>query len=729
MNANHSFCILHSAFCILLAASAASAAPSAAPSPLEAAAELAAAGDLQGAANLASKAAADPSATPGDAAKALNASMNYFTRAKRPEVALPPLRLNSLFSDHAVFQRGMPIPVFGHATPCSYVTVCFNGSWMHTQAGEDGSFLVYLPAQEAGGPYTLEAYGDGASAKAEDIYVGEVWIAGGQSNMEMPLTGYGAPVPKEDYAALKADVPVRMLKVAQNNTFRVNDDCHAAWMTTWEGNEKVWSAAASFFAYAVARELKVPVGIVLCSYSGSRAEAWMSFGALHRMESRRAAMDKYEFGQRQDILTEDNHPAYSTNYGFADPAYAAIVKATDANPKAFNFRQPSDGREAPDFDDSGWKRVKAPGDWHADWHANGIVWHRKAVEIPAAWAGKELVLSLGAVDKQDVTYFNGFKVGATGEGFDHLHFGTPRIYKVPADKVAAGRAVIAVRALSFSDGAGFYGPAEAMKLSCPAAGGDPIPLAGEWNGMLTLNIDEREGSSRAYRHLPHLLADNMLSTVVPYAARGAIWYQGESNAGNKDYAELMEALIGDWRARWNQDEFAFYQVLLAGWNWQNFGRLWPEVRQQQVAAAKATGTGYASATDGGHANIHPPYKRAVGERLARCALADTYGFQIESHGPEFAGAEFTNGVIRVSFDHAAGLKAKGDVVGGFEVGDSWSRFTATTAKIEGETVVVSLPEAVKNPTFVRYAWKGDPADANLYNGDDLPAIPFSLKLK
>ena len=698
------------------------------PPLLEEAASLAAAGDLQGAANLASKAAADPSATPGDAALALNASLNYYTRAKRPAATPPPLRLNSLFSDHAVFQRGMPIPVFGYATPGSYVTVCFNGSWMHTQAGENGSFRVYLPAQEAGGPYTLEAYGDGASAKAEDIYVGEVWIAGGQSNMEMPLTGYGTPVPKEDYVALKADDPVRMLKVEQNNSFSVNDDCHAAWMTTWEGNEKKWSAAASFFAYAVARELKVPVGIVLCSYSGSRAETWLSFGTLHRMESRRDALEKYEFGQRQSIIADDNHPAYSTNYGFASPAYAGILKAVDANPK-FDLRKPSGGREKPDYDDSAWKRVTLPGDWKGTWHVNGVVWYRKAVEIPAAWAGKELELSLGAVDKQDVTYFNGFKVGATGEGFDHSHWGTQRIYKVPADKVAVGRAVIAVRALSFADGAGFYGPAEAMKLSCPAAGGDPILLAGEWSGELFVNIAEREGSSRAYRHLPHHLADNMLSTVAPYAARGAIWYQGESNAGNKDYAELMEALIGDWRARWNQDEFAFYQVLLAGWNWQNFGRLWPEVRQQQVAAAKATGTGYASATDGGHVNIHPPYKRAVGERLARCALADTYGLQIESHGPEFAKAEFTNGVIRVSFDHAVGLKAKGDAVGGFEVANAKGKYAPAAAKIEGEVVVVSLPEGVDAPSAIRYAWKADPADANLYNSDDLPTIPFSAKLK
>ena len=739
----HSFSFLHSAFsialCIVHCALCISLADDK-PDILAEAARLAEAGDLGEAAKLAAQAAAAHGATPEAAARALNASMNYYVRGGRPgnigakkkELAPcgplgAPLRLNSLFSNHAVFQRGMPIPVFGHAGPGCYVTVGFNGSWCHAQASEDGSFRLYLPPQEAGGPYTLVAFADGASAKAEDIYVGEVWVASGQSNMEMPLTGYGAPVPKEDYEALKADVPVRMLKVEKNDSFGVNVDSHASWMTTWEGNERIWSATASFFAYAVARELKVPVGIVLCSYEGARAESWMSFGALDKMPSRRVPTEKYEFRERQQFFADDNHPAYSTNFGFAAPAYASIVRSVDANPK-YDLNQPSEGRETPDYDDSEWKRIPVPSNWRDKLRrANGIAWFRKAVEIPAAWAGKELELNLGIVDKQDVTYFNGVQIGATGKGFEHAYWGTHRRYKVPADKVAAGRAVIAVRAFSFADGAGLFGPADAMTLSCPAAGGDPIPLAGEWAAQLSLSIGEREGALRICYRLPHHLSDSMLSAVIPYAVRGAIWYQGEANCKDTDYAELMTALIGDWRARWNQREFAFYQVLLAGW--QHHGDNWCATRQRQIDAARATGTGFASATDGGHANIHPPYKRAVGERLARCALADTYGLKIESHGPEFAKAEVTNGVIRVSFDHAAGLKAKGGDVGGFEVAVAKGKFAPAAAKIEGESVIVSLPEGAGAPTAVRYAWKDDPSDANLYNGEDLPAIPFSAKLR
>lgn len=165
-------------------------------------------------------------------------------------------------------------------------------------------------------------------------------------------------------------------------------------------------------------------------------------------------------------------------------------------------------------------------------------------------------------------------------------------------------------------------------------------------------------------------------------------------------------------------------MLLAGWKQ---GSTWPDIRQRQIEAARRTGTGYASATDVGHSNIHPPYKRAVGERLARCALADTYGLEIESHGPEFAKAEFTNGTVRVYFDHAAGLHARGDTVGGFQVAGPNGKFAPAMAKIYGESVIVAIPETMKETTAIRYAWEADPAAANLYNGDDLPAIPFLFK--
>ncbi len=681
--------------------------------------------------------------TPEAAAKARNDAVNAYARLRRAEKQTAEktrgLRLNGLFADHAVLQRGMPVPVWGYANAHTFVTVLFRGKTMTAQANEYGRFRLYLPPQEAGGPFTMQVFGDGETIVLKDLYVGEVWIGGGQSNMEMPLTGYGVPVPEADYPSLTADVPVRMIKVEKCDGFAINDSFKAEWMTSYKGNEKVWSATAGFFAGKLARELKVPVGIVLCSYSGSRADAWMSFGALMRAEKFDKALTDYEYGARPLMLEDDNRFGWTKEYGSCHPMYTKIMKDVVAKQPKYDLNQPTLGMEKPDFDDAKWKVLKVPGNWRDKGQigrANGIVWYRRTVEIPADWAGQELTLTLGLVDKQDTTWFNGVKVGATGAGFEHETWSVKRVYKVPAELVKAGKATLAVRVVSFADAGGFFSPANEMTLTCPSAGGRAIALAGDWRGFMSMNIDEREAGGRVYRHYPHFLSDSMLDAIIPYACRGAIWYQGESNVtGAGDYANLMELLIKDWRARWNQREFAFLQVVLAGWDarWANG---WPAQRAKQIAAARATGTGYASATDVGHANIHPPYKKAVGDRLALRALTDVYNQTNRvSRGPEAVRAVATNGTVIVSFDFAQGLKtAKGASVGGVEVAGKTAhgRFFKAEAKLDGERLVVVRPADLKKDDAilrVRYAWQGYPVDANLYNAADLPAIPFDLTVE
>lgn len=685
-------------------------------------------GESERAAAMSVEAASVADATPAVAAMARNVAMNDYARwqaESKPSDALPELRLNALFSDHAVLQRDSMLPVWGHAKPMSYVTVGFDGQWQTTQANSVGYFIVYFPPHAAGGPYTMEVFADGASVTAKDIHVGEVWIAGGQSNMEMPLSGYPIPVPEEDLKALAAPRPVRMIKVGPNNAYRVNTEFSGQWMTDWKGNEKTWSAAAGFFAAALARKLDVPVGIVLCAYSGSRAEAWIPARTLDTLPGQAGKFASFQYTNRTSWIEADGKLVFSKTYGIAAPAYSQIIRAVEANPK-FDLMQGNEGREKPGFDDAAWKRIPVPGDWRDSLgRANGIVWYRKSVQIPAAWAGKELKLALGAVDKQDVTFFNGVQVGATGKGFEHRYWGTPREYTVPANLVKDGEALIAVRALSFADGAGLIGPAESMKLTCPSVAGGEIALAGEWAAFMSRNIDAREGGSRVYRHWPGFLADSMLAAITPCAARGAIWYQGESNAHESAlYRNLMETLIREWQGRFTARDFAFLQVLLAGYPGK--GTAWAEIRQAQVEAAGATGTGFASATDRGHTCIHPPQKKDVGERLALRALTDVYGFtDVVSRGPEVASVRMSGEEIEVAFRHADGLRANGTAPLGFEVADKEKKFATAEARLENGRVLLKVPDSLKHPArYVRYAWENYPEKANVYNGAGLPAIPF-----
>ena len=200
---------------------------------------------------------------------------------------------------------------------------------------------------------------------------------------------------------------------------------------------------------------------------------------------------------------------------------------------------------------------------------------------------------------------------------------------------------------------------------------------------------------------------------------------GESNAHEAAlYRNLMETLIREWQGRFTARDFAFLQVLLAGYPGK--GTAWAEIRQAQVEAAGATGTGFASATDRGHTCIHPPQKKDVGERLALRALTDVYGFtDVVSRGPEVASVRMSGEEIEVAFRHADGLRANGTAPLGFEVADKEKKFATAEARLENGRVLLKVPDSLKHPArYVRYAWENYPEKANVYNGAGLPAIPF-----
>jgi sialate O-acetylesterase len=218
----------------------------------------------------------------------------------------------------------------------------------------------------------------------------------------------------------------------------------------------------------------------------------------------------------------------------------------------------------------------------------------------------------------------------------------------------------------------------------------------------------------------------MLSPLIPYAIRGAIWYQGEANAARpQQYRTLLPAMIGDWREAWGQGDFPFYLVQLANLH----GRNWPELREaQRLTAEKAPNSGMAVTIDiGERDNVHPANKQEVGRRLALIALARTYGKQIVYSGPVFKTVVAKGEQAIVSFDHrGGGLLARGGRLTGFDLAGSDGVFHPADAVIVGE--VVRLSHAlVREPTAVRYAWADDPA-CSLCNREGLPAVPFRAQV-
>ena len=227
-------------------------------------------------------------------------------------------------------------------------------------------------------------------------------------------------------------------------------------------------------------------------------------------------------------------------------------------------------------------------------------------------------------------------------------------------------------------------------------------------------------------YTPAGLYNAMIAPFTPYPIRGAVWYQGETNAnansnGASLYARAFQQMIRDWRRAWGEGDFPFLYVQLANYK---ASPAWADLREAQRQTLSLANTGMAVTIDiGVPGNIHPTNKQDVGLRLALAARVVAYGEKIEDAGPMFRQASRDGAGLRVWFDHAGGaLTAKGGALKGFEIAGADRKFVAADARIDGAAVVV-WNAAVAAPVYVRYAWADNP-DCNLYNADGLPASPF-----
>jgi len=227
---------------------------------------------------------------------------------------------------------------------------------------------------------------------------------------------------------------------------------------------------------------------------------------------------------------------------------------------------------------------------------------------------------------------------------------------------------------------------------------------------------------------PSSLYNGMIAPIIPFATRGAIWYQGESNADRHvEYRKLFPAMITDWRKAWGEGDFTFLFVQLANYKQRKpepADSNWAALREAQTMTLSLPKTGMAVIIDIGEANdIHPKNKQDVGKRLALAAEAGTYGKTVVYSGPMYESMKVEDDKLRLKFKHVGGgLVAKGDKLTGFAIAGDDKKFVWADAKIDGDSVIVSAKDVAK-PVAVRYAWADNP-ECNLYNKADLPALPF-----
>lgn len=628
------------------------------------------------------------------------------------------LKLPAIFGDHMVLQCNMPVPIWGWAQPNEEVAVILKGRKpIVTKANEQGRWMVKLPPQPAGGPYELTIRTRKETIRFKDVLFGEVWICSGQSNMEWPVAW--AQNAKQEIAT--ANFPqIRFFVVEKSIALEPQTDCKGKWVVCSPETIGGFSAVGYFFGREIHQRLKVPVGLIGTYWGGTPAEAWTDLKALESDPDFKPILERLPRDQETLKRLQEQYER-----SLAEWNQKVILK--DPGNKGEGM-----GWAKPDFDDSDWATMELPRILERSMNIDGAVWFRKVVNIPESWVGKDLVLSLGPIDDHDITYFNGERIGSTGPETPSS-WTVPRRYKVPGRLVKPGANLIAVRVFDQLEYGGFTGLPDQMRLELAEGKTEPISLAGVWKFKIEFARDASKLPPRPQPPInnwtPTGLFNAMVAPLIPYAIRGVIWYQGESNVGRAyQYRKLFPALINSWRKAWGQGDFPFLFVQLANY----LGRrpeptesAWAELREAQLLTLKTVPkTGMAVAIDIGEADdIHPRNKQDVGKRLALAALAIAYGQKIVYSGPIYRSMKIEGNRIRLFFDHVgSGLIARGERLVGFAIAGKDRKFVWANAKIEGNTVVV-WSEQVPEPVAVRYAWADNP-DCNLYNKEGLPASPF-----
>lgn len=611
------------------------------------------------------------------------------------------VELPRIFADGMVVQRDQPVRVWGEAAPGARVHVTFAGHEATAQAGADGRWSLALPAQTAGGPHVMRI-DDGAQAHVlSDVLVGDVWLASGQSNMEWPIAQSADP---QVEAARATDPQIRHFKIPKSWSGEPQAQLEGGeWVASSPQAAPKFSAVAHFFARELRKVTGVPIGIIDSTWGGSRIEAWM--------DAPSQGVDATALRAQAERLRD---------------ADTRALQQTRANLARWTSGPADDtGWQAPGLDARDWAPIAVPSLWEkTGWDGlDGVAWYRATFTLSAKEAAAGATLGVGRIDDSDVTWVNGVQVGET-----RMQYNQPRRYRIPASALRAGVNQVAVRVSDFGGGGGIHG--EPAEVFVQPQGGKARALAG-WTfrpaNVTVALVDDKN------QH-PTLLYNRMIHPLQPYALRGVIWYQGESNANTvadaMKYRRQFPALIQQWRRQWQAPELPFLWVQLANFSSgvdKGDQSPWAVLRESQSATLSLPATAQVVTIDiGNPTDIHPLNKQDVGKRLALAARHVAYGEALVYSGPVHAQAQFSAGAATLAFDgggSALAVRGGGTRVHGFTLAGADRVFhPAEASLVDGRVVVRS--DAVKTPVAVRYGWSDNPADADLINAAGLPASPF-----
>lgn len=618
------------------------------------------------------------------------------------------VKLPSILSDGMVLQRERPVKIWGTADEGEEVTVVFKRKKFSTVADAGGKWLVELPPMKAGGPFEMTVN----DRCLKDILIGDVWLCSGQSNMELTAgrvrDKFGEEIARDENPMIHyVKIPLGTdLHGPQEDMPEVN------WMTLTKENAPSFSALAYFFAKEMYQETKVPVGIVNSSWGGSAVEAWMSEEALQAFPRSLRERDLFNSDEYRELCNRSGKMMSR----FWD---AALYKGDRGLHDAIGWNRA-------ELDDSDWQTVEMfSRQWGVKngYPVNGSHWFRQQVNLTAEQAGKDAVLRVGCMVDADSVFVNGTLVGNTSYQYP------PRIYKVPASLLKAGKNLVTVRLINYGGAASFV----ADKPYCLMWGADTVRLSSRWKYRLGCEMPARIGSV-SFQNIPTGMYNSMISPLRKLSFTGVLWYQGETNTGRpNEYEALLAAMITDWREKLADKDLPFFIMQLANFmqtHPQPTESNWAALREaQRQVSLKVPNTALAVAIDLGEWNdIHPLDKKELARRTALLVKRRVYGDKkIVDHGPMCTAMTVEDeGKALLSFEPGTDELLPVKELKGFAIAGADGRFRWAEAEIVNGNRVAVWNKEIPHPVKVRYAWDDNPKDANLKNTSGLPASPFQV---
>lgn len=614
------------------------------------------------------------------------------------------LRLAKIFTDNMVLQRETTSAVWGWGEPNTKVSIEFAETQTIAFVNSMGKWLARLPALKEGGPYTLKVINKD-TLTLKNVMIGDVWLASGQSNMQWALD-WGVINGKEEISK-SANPNIRFFTVADDlNNIPQEDVSGGEWVESSPSSAASFSAAAYYFAKELQQELNIPIGIIHSSWGGTKIQAWMSSEIL------KTHPDFKQIIENQSVEFSNFDKGYEQQQQI-NKTRDSILAISDVGIKLKVFKN--------DYDDSSWPEMKLPAAW-SDYGIKdfyGYCWFRKAVEIPKNEIGKDYIINLGEICCESICFLN-------GKELKEISNTSETSYSIPSNYLKPGKNIITLRVLGRWGVGGFKSEAEKIFLKA-IDNSYQISLAGAWK--YNQHIEPGTSKWKEYYNNPTFIYNAKIAPIIPYAIKGIIWYQGESNTKEPElYRELFPMLINDWRVKGQQGYSPFIYSQLANYGVKSDkpgeSKI-AELREAQAAALTLPNTAMVVNVDlGTDGDVHFLNKEENGKRFAKAALGMVYHKPIVYSGPMFKSSRAVEDSIKIDFSSKGiGLKTKSnESLKGFAIAGKDKLYVIAEAKIVNNEVVVWSP-SVKEPLYIRYGWADNP-ECNLYNNEGLPASPF-----